>query len=80
MINVAPPMRRATPAVPADVERDAERYRWLRGQHWSKNGLCVVENSRSGIIQLGAYCPSMEMLDNDIDAAMQAAPTEGEGS
>jgi len=53
-------------------QRDAERYRWLREQHWSESRLCVVEHPKNAV-KLGHVCPSLEHLDVAIDEAMKAA-------
>lgn len=53
------------------LEKDAARYRWLREQHWSEKGMCVVRQAES--VRLGSFCPSGEILDAEIDAAMQGA-------
>jgi hypothetical protein len=47
---------------------DAERYRWLRSQHWSESAVAVVSDPKENV-RLGVYCPSGEQLDNFIDAA-----------
>lgn len=52
-----------------ELERDAERYRWLREQHWSDSGMFVVEGK--DVVRLGAHCPSKERLDDTIDCAMR---------
>lgn len=51
------------------LRADAERYRWLRRQHWDEGGLCVVENGRK--LPLGIQCASFERLDDAIDAALR---------
>lgn len=51
---------------------DAARYRFLREQHWSDSPMCVVENPKQAV-KLGYICPSREMLDAAIDAAMRDA-------
>jgi hypothetical protein len=56
----------------AEVEahrKDAERYQWLRSQHWEKSELCVVEHPRASI-RLGFDCPSLLRLDEIIDVAI----------
>jgi hypothetical protein len=58
------------PSVSADA-RDAERYRWLRGQQWNESTLFVVAGHRS-LVRLGTDCPSGERLDAAIDAAIAA--------
>lgn len=52
------------------AEKDAARYRFLRGFHWSESPMCVVTDPSSAI-KLGSNCPSREMLDAAIDEAMQ---------
>jgi uncharacterized protein YhaN len=51
-------------------QKDAARYRWLRSQHWDTGTLAVVANPKSAV-KLGGYCPSLEQLDADIDAAIR---------
>ncbi|MGU2439531.1 hypothetical protein ACTXHA_03935 [Burkholderia cenocepacia] len=46
----------------------ADRYRWLRKQHWSESTLFVVSGGRS-CIHLGTDCPTGDRLDTTIDAA-----------
>lgn len=61
-------------------KRDAERYRWLRKEHWSNGLFCVVRNPKKSV-KLGMDCPSLELLDNAIDACIKfgtpAAGAEG---
>jgi hypothetical protein len=52
----------------AAAETYARRYRWLRQQHWSAGTLAVVAQPR--ILPVGIYCPSLELLDQEIDAAL----------
>lgn len=52
----------------AGLALDAARYRWLRTQHWNEAPLCVVSSPRQSV-KLGYECPSMERLDDVIDAA-----------
>lgn len=52
----------------AELRKDAERYRWLRSQHWSNGGITVVANSKDAV-RLGHDCPSHERLDAAIDKA-----------
>jgi hypothetical protein len=47
---------------------DAERYRWLREQHWNDADMAVVCHPRSSV-KLGFDCPSRDRLDDAIDAA-----------
>jgi hypothetical protein len=47
---------------------DAERYRWLRIQHWNDATMCVVAIPKQAVA-LGAYCPSERLLDEHIDQA-----------
>jgi len=50
--------------------KDAERYRWLRAQHWSESAIAVVSDPKQNV-RLGAYCPSDTLLDEAIDALMK---------
>lgn len=50
--------------------RDADRYRWLRAQHWTDNTIAAVSRPKDAI-KLGNYCPSEERLDDLIDEAMK---------
>ena len=50
-----------------ELLQDAKRYRWLREQHWSKDGLCVTY---AHAVKLGYDCPSGERLDEAIDDAI----------
>lgn len=61
-----------TPSELADLRRDAERYRWLRVQHWSDSPLAVVVNPKTAI-KLGHDAPSHERLDAAIDAEVSEA-------
>ena len=54
----------------------AARYDWLREQHWIDSTLCVVRTPKKNIV-LGADCPSLERLDDAIDAARAAAEQGG---
>ena len=49
--------------------KDAERYRWLRAQNWTKGGLVVTHIKNVG---LGSMCPSDTMLDQTIDEVIGA--------
>ena len=54
-----------------EIERlraDAERYQWLRKQHWAESKLCVVADPKTAV-RLGSDCPSLERLDEIIDNA-----------
>lgn len=53
------------------LRKDAERYRWLRSQHWDKNTMCVVTSPKS-CVKLGSICPSGELLDFDIDTYLSS--------
>lgn len=53
-------------------ELDAARYRWLRKQHWNDAAIAVVADPKKNV-RLGTYCPSEELLDAAIDAAMLVA-------
>jgi hypothetical protein len=54
------------------LKADAERYRWLRNQHWHDSDLCVVMRPKE-TLHLGAYCPSEGLLDAEIETARKAA-------
>jgi hypothetical protein len=54
-----------------EVQKDAERYRWLREQSWDTGLLAVVADPKDAI-KLGYDCPSLARLDEQIDAAMLA--------
>lgn len=54
----------------AALELDAARYRWLRDQHWSEAAVAVVSDPKQNV-RLGAYCPSGDLLDAAIDAALK---------
>ncbi len=59
-----------------EIERlraDAERYRWLRKQHWSKDDIAVVVNPKKQT-RLGAICPSLGLLDDTIDHMRKETP------
>jgi len=49
---------------------DAQRYRWLREQHWSNSAICCVYKPKQNV-RLGGTCPSGDLLDSAIDAAMR---------
>ena len=51
------------------MRKDAERYRWLRSQHWNESGMVVACHPKKSV-KLGFDCPSGERLDHAIDAAM----------
>jgi hypothetical protein len=51
------------------LKKDAERYQWLRQQHWNEAEMFVVVGSKSQV-RLGTDCPSLALLDAAIDAAM----------
>ena len=51
------------------LRKDAERYRWLRAQHWDTAELCVVMDPKDAV-KLGRTCPSGEYLDIAVDDAM----------
>ncbi len=51
------------------LRKDAERYQWLRSRHWSDSEVCCVADPRDAV-RLGYSCPSLELLDDIIDAAM----------
>lgn len=49
-----------------EKNKDADRYRKLRAMHWSDKGLCVT---MADSVKLGHDCPSLDRLDEAIDAA-----------
>lgn len=51
------------------LRKDAERYRWLRGQHWNKSEMAVVCQPKKAV-KLGFDCPSEGRLDCAVDTAM----------
>lgn len=51
------------------LRKDADRYRWLRGQHWNESEMAVVCQPKKAV-RLGFDCPSEGRLDCTIDAAM----------
>ena len=53
---------------------DAERYRWLREQQWNTASLFVVAGSKDRV-RLGTDCPSLDRLDEAIDAAIKQQET-----
>lgn len=57
--------------------RDAARYRALRKMSWDMGPLCVVRDPSPDRIRPGTHCPSFDMLDADLDAAIAAQGTEG---
>lgn len=64
----------------AAARADAERYRWLRAQHWDEAPLAVVAHAKQAV-KPGHDCPSLERLDAAIDSARKAPATPtGSGS
>jgi hypothetical protein len=62
----------------AGMRRDAERYRWLREQHWNTSPLAVVCNPKDAV-KLGHDLPSLERLDAAIDVAIRSAESGKNG-
>lgn len=60
----------ARSALSASDAVDAQRYRWLREQHWSNSDICCVDEPKQNV-RLGGTCPSGDLLDSAIDAAMR---------
>lgn len=60
-----------------ELRRDAERYRWLRSQHWNSSAICVVTDPKKSV-RLASFCPSLEQLDYSVDSGM-AIQAIGEG-
>jgi len=52
------------------LRKDAERYRWLRKQHWNYSNLVVVTEPRKNV-KLGSDMPFEDRLDAAIDAARE---------
>jgi len=52
-----------------DDKRDAQRYRWLRNQHWSDNVVGIVRHPGE-VLKLGTVCYSDASLDRLIDEAL----------
>ena len=74
--NRAPTEAAAPEGCPTDEDtRDAERYRWLREQHWNEADMAVVCYPKKSV-KLGFDCPSGQRLDEALDAAI----TKGEGA
>lgn len=59
----------------AERDADAERYRWLRAQHWDSGQLAVVRNPNRAV-KLGHDCPSLDRLDAAIDALRATEPEQ----
>lgn len=57
-----------------ELSKDAERYRWLREQHWNDSAMAVVFNPKV-TVKLGAVCPSGLHLDQAIDEEWLKAKT-----
>lgn len=49
---------------------DAQRYRWLRGQHWSDNVIAVVGKPKTTVL-VGTECYSGDRLDTFVDERLQ---------
>ena len=64
----------ARSALSASDAVDAQRYRWLREQHWSNSDICCVDEPKQNV-RLGGTCPSGDLLDSAIDAAMRKDKT-----
>ena len=60
------------------LQADAERYRWLRVQHWNDASMCVVTNPKH-VVRLGTDCPTLARLDEAIDAARRLAKAPQNG-
>lgn len=53
------------------LQADADRYRFLRMQHWSESEICVVSSPKEAV-KLGYDCPCTDRLDAAIDAQIAA--------
>lgn len=53
-----------------EIVRNAQRYMWLREQHWSDETAVVVSNKNDNMPP-GLYCYSKSDLDELIDKDMQ---------
>jgi hypothetical protein len=51
------------------LRKDADRYQYLRKQHWTTANLCVVVNPASAV-KLGYECLSLEILDTKVDTEL----------
>lgn len=60
------------------LRKDAERYRWLRAQHWDSSAICCVVDPKV-TTKLGAYCPSLDLLDQAVDAGIKLGKEAGNG-
>ena len=52
------------------IQKDADRYMWLRNQHWNDSIMCVVIDPKKNV-KLGSDCPTLIRLDDAIDEAMK---------
>lgn len=52
------------------MQKDADRYLWLRNQHWNDSIMCVVIGPKKNV-KLGSDCPTLVRLDDAIDEAMK---------
>lgn len=55
------------------LRKDAERYRWLRAQHWNSSVMSVVFDPKHSV-KLGADCPSDPRLDVAVDFSRNNSP------
>ena len=69
-VNLMWDVWQARAAMSAGDAVDAQRYRWLREQHWSNSDICCVNKPKQNV-RLGGMCPSGDLLDAVIDAAMR---------
>lgn len=63
----------AAPIRDEEQQKNAERYRWLREQHWNDSRVCVVARPKEAV-KLGYECPSLDRLDAIIDSEMKVRP------
>lgn len=53
----------------ARLRKNDVRYQFLRQQHWSDGLMCVVMDPANAV-KLGRSCPSFDLLDTAVDAAI----------
>lgn len=61
-----------------ELAKNAERYEWLRAQHWDSSAICCVVDPKL-CTKLGSYCPSLELLDQAVDAGLKLSKESPNG-